>query len=136
MADLQTVRIWQKQNIHYGFVHRVCPDKFKNGEQYVVCDLMEARRVLDGKLVMQNVGGAKSEMIEAAQRLEGLGYVHCSNQSSDGAACTWDLNALGQSRLLVTVWLERSALKMAPRADVPVAEHTCFELMSRWNTIT
>ena len=85
MADLQTVRIWQKRNIHYGFVHDVCPDKFKNGEQIVLCDLIEARRALDGKPVMQNVGGAKSEMIEAAQRLEGFGYVHFSNQSSDGA---------------------------------------------------
>ena len=33
IADLQTVRIRQKRNIHYGFVHDFCPDKFKNGEQ-------------------------------------------------------------------------------------------------------
>ena len=33
IADLQTVRIWQKHSIHYGFVHDVCPDKFKNAEQ-------------------------------------------------------------------------------------------------------
>ena len=133
LPDLQTVRVWQKHRIHYGFVHDICPDKFKNAEQEFLCDLMHARRALNGKLVIQNVGGAKSLMIEAAQRLEGLGYVHCSQHSSDDLGSTWDLNALGQSRLFVTVWLERSALKMAPRADVPVAEHTCFELMSRWN---
>ena len=88
IADLQTVRIWQKHSIHYGFVHDVCPDKFKNAEQDFLCDLMEARRALGGQLVIQNVAGAKSLMIEAAQRLEGLGYVHCSMHSSDGAGST------------------------------------------------